>query len=234
MDGYSDHQDEGEEWRSSDHWLARRFLEARAGGAASSSLLYQSWLFRCAVGILLAARLAHRRWEEHHRETIRACGQAMQRSTIGPAHADLHRVDSRLSGTPELPTVACVPLFLKLGDPNHTFFPTERGRARCKPVTASSRRCPRVRRRWLLSRAHRNSAGPTWGAGRALSTDLIVDRRSTSTFRCASSLCLSSPDPCVSECSGRWHTKHWAAAVVACAAPVSPRRPRHRRLPVSQ
>ena len=59
----------------------------------------------CAVDELLAARLAHRRWEGH-RETIRACGQPMQKSTIGRAHADLHRDDSRLSETSEPSIVA--------------------------------------------------------------------------------------------------------------------------------
>ena len=44
-----------------------------------------------AVDKLLSARLAHRRREEDHRETIRACGQPMQQSTIGRAHVDLHR-----------------------------------------------------------------------------------------------------------------------------------------------
>ena len=54
-----------------------------------------------AVDKLLAARLAHRR-----RETIRACGQPMQKSTTGRAQADLHRGDSRLSETPEPSIVA--------------------------------------------------------------------------------------------------------------------------------
>ena len=35
-------------------------------------------------------------WREGDRETVRACGQAMQDSTVGPAHADLHCVFSRL------------------------------------------------------------------------------------------------------------------------------------------
>ena len=43
-DCQSDHQDEGEERHSSSHWSARRFFEARAGRAASSSFFWQLWL----------------------------------------------------------------------------------------------------------------------------------------------------------------------------------------------
>ena len=73
----------------------------------------------CVVDKLLAARLARSRREEDHRETIRACGQPMQKSTIGRAHADLHRNDSRLSETPELSIVACVPQALPRDDVIH-------------------------------------------------------------------------------------------------------------------
>ena len=60
--------------------------------------LVQASSRRCCVkyvGRLLGARLAHRWREEGHRDTIRACSLAMQNGAIGPAHAELHRVDSR-------------------------------------------------------------------------------------------------------------------------------------------
>ena len=75
---------------------ARRSLKARAGSTDLPSFL---WL-REFVGMLPAARLAHSRRDEDHGETICARGQAKQRGTIGPAHADLHHDDSRLSATP--------------------------------------------------------------------------------------------------------------------------------------
>ena len=71
------------------------------------------------VDKLLAARLARRRRDEDHRETIRACGHPMQKSTIGRVHADRHRDDSRLSETPEPSIVAGVPLALPKDDFNH-------------------------------------------------------------------------------------------------------------------
>ena len=73
----------------------------------------------CAVDKLVAARLAHSRREEDHRETTRARGQAMQGGTIGPAHADLHRVASRLFRTPEPSIVAQVLLALSTTDFKH-------------------------------------------------------------------------------------------------------------------
>ena len=60
----------------------------------------------CEVDKLLAARLAHRRREEHHRDAIRACDQPMQKSMIDRVYADLNRDDSRLSETPEPSIVA--------------------------------------------------------------------------------------------------------------------------------
>ena len=72
-----------------------------------------------AVFKLLAARLAHRRREEDHRETFRAWGQPTQKNTVGRAHADLHRDDSRFSGTEEPSIVARVPLAFPLDDPDH-------------------------------------------------------------------------------------------------------------------
>ena len=58
----------------------------------------------CAAPVVnkfIAARLAQTTREEDHRETIRACGHAAQRGTIGGAHMDLHRDDNRLSENPE-------------------------------------------------------------------------------------------------------------------------------------
>ena len=72
----------------------------------------------CAVDKLLAARLTRRRREEDHRETIRTCGQPMQKSTFGRVHAGLHRADSRLLETSEPSTVARVPLALPMDDFN--------------------------------------------------------------------------------------------------------------------
>ena len=63
----------------------------------------------CAASVVntfLAARLADTTREEDHRETIRACGEATQKGTIGRAHADLHCDDNRLSETPKPSIVA--------------------------------------------------------------------------------------------------------------------------------
>ena len=58
----------------------------------------------CAASVVntfTAARLADTTREEDHRESIRACGQATQKGTVGRALADFHRDDNRLAETPE-------------------------------------------------------------------------------------------------------------------------------------
>ena len=108
VDCQSKHQNESVEHNSSGHCLAGRVLDQP--GLVEQQVrapLTIVVVHRCAIDKLLATRLARRRWGEDHRETTRSCGQPMQRSTIGQAHADLHRVDSRLSETPE-PLDCCV------------------------------------------------------------------------------------------------------------------------------
>ena len=89
-----------------------------AGGLAPLGQTFlgrQGWWrskFKPLPTVRLSSPSPHRRREEDHREGILACGQDVQRGMIGPAHADLHRVDSGLSATPEPSIVACVPLFL--------------------------------------------------------------------------------------------------------------------------
>ena len=59
----------------------------------------------CEVDKLFAASFANRRREQHHRETICACDQPMQKNTIDRVYTDLNRDDSLLSETPEHSTV---------------------------------------------------------------------------------------------------------------------------------
>ena len=76
---------------------------------------------------------ARRRREEDYRETFRACGQPVQKSTISGVHADLYRDVSRLPETPEPSTVARVPLAHLTDDFKHAqirrkeYVPTQVG-----------------------------------------------------------------------------------------------------------
>ena len=54
-----------------------------------------------------------------------------------------------------------------------------------KSVMTSSRRRPQVKRRWILSWAHRNSAESTQSMDPTLGTNLRVDNRTICVFLCA-------------------------------------------------
>ena len=94
-----------------------------------------------AVYKLFAARLAHTRREEDHKETIGACGQATQKSTICLARGDLYRDDNRLSETPEPSIFSRVPRTLSVDEFNDAQT-DGRSMPRRKSVTTSSRRRP--------------------------------------------------------------------------------------------
>ena len=101
--------------------------------------------------------------KEDLRETIRACGQATQKSTVGRAHADLHRDDNRLSET--LESLRLLREYHLLSQWALSILRKTNGRSmlRRKSVATSSRRRPQVKRRWILSWVHRNSAGSPRG-----------------------------------------------------------------------
>ena len=156
-----------------------------------------------AVYKLFAARLAHTRREEDHREIIGACGQATQKSTICLARGDLYRDDNRLSETPEPSIVSRVPLTLPMDEFNDAQT-DGRSMPRRNLVTLSSRRRPQLRRRWILSRVHHNSAGSPRRWTRCSRHGL--KRGQTNNFNV--SLFPSTPNPSISGCSGWWPTQH--------------------------
>ena len=99
--------------------------------------------------MLLAARLAHSRRKEDHRETIRAFGKATQGGTIGRAHADLHHDDSRLSATPA-PSSCAMPIDGAYPDASRSRHPPDvackwQSSRSCRGLTATRRSPPRVR-----------------------------------------------------------------------------------------
>ena len=159
----------------------------------------------CAVDKLFAARIAHRRREEDHRETIRACGQPLRlRGEPTPTSHSFLCTSRRVARSVE-PTRTCTAMTatsrkhqrLRLLREYHLPFqgsapilriPDGWSMPRRCLIPTFSRRRPQVKRHWILTWVHRYSAKPTQRMVPTLGTDLSVDNRATLVSCCTSSV----------------------------------------------
>ena len=162
----------------------------------------------------------------------------MHKTTIGQAHVVLHRDDSRLLKTPEHSIVAWV----LLAPPNGWFFimhnSDKRSMLGLKSVMTSSRQRPQVKRRWILSWVHRNSADglnsrhelERWQSNNfCVSICLSVLSRSSATAADGGTTDTNggvqakstfhthrSRNPLRSLCVGRWKDSKWCDKFTSC------------------
>ena len=170
-DCQADHQDEGEERHSSSHWSARRFFEARAGRAASSSFLWQLWL--CSY-VRLTYSLPHALHADGGKKTterpsVRVVNPRRKARSIEPMRtctamtaASRKHQSLRLLREYHLLFIRTISIMRKSdgwSTPRH------------ESVMTSPRRRPQVKRRWTLPRTHRNPTGSTQRMGPTLGTD---------------------------------------------------------------
>ena len=161
VDCQSDHQDEGEERHSSSHWSARRFLEARAGCAASSSILWQLWL--CS-NVRLTNSSSHALHTGDgkmttERSSVRAVNPCRKARSVEPT-----RACTAMTAAPrkhQSLRLLCEYHLLSQRPISSMRNPNGRSMLRHGSVTIAPRRRPQVERCWRLSLARRNPTGPT-------------------------------------------------------------------------